>query len=161
MLLSHRVQAPPCLGEPLVRLRLGGYQLVQLDIDRRQALGRLLRALAQPIAFATQIVELGMGGDRFVLAVGGAAHLVEVLGLVGLQLRVQRVEAGARLVECLRPRCHVAALADDLRIGLRMLARRLRSSLGQRRDPRRQIGEPACACAAIPPPGRRSTPTRG
>ena len=122
------LEAATRVGEAIVDLRVGRHQLLQLDVDRCQVLGGLLGAVVQTVPLAAEVIEPGVGADGLVLAMGFAAHLIEVLGLVLGELRVQRVEPGQRRGQGGGAGCDLFTL---------------RCWSGMRRRPRRVRGRPA------------------
>ena len=83
------LQMLPRLVEAVEQVGLSLLQFLQFEIDRGETGRGEFGALPQPLAFAAKIVDLRLAGDRFVLQMGRAAHLLEVLRLVGGDLLVQ------------------------------------------------------------------------
>ena len=111
-------------GQLLLQPSLGGDEVVEFVIDRRQSLGDLRRAILEPLPFARQVVDLRLAGDGLVLQPGGPTHHLEMLGLIRRRLMLHagklaggRSEPGLEFVNRL-------AMAEGVRLRLVEFARR-------------------------------------
>jgi hypothetical protein len=92
-------------------------QLLKLQVNRIQVLGRLLRFVQQALALPAQILDLGFVANRIVLKMSGLAHLFQVGGLIGLDLVLEVCQPPDGGSELAVQRIHLLMLLATLGFG--------------------------------------------